>query len=40
MLFEIPLFVAYVVFFSLLTRAFMILGMIEFFGNRSTRDGD
>jgi len=24
----------------LLTRAFMILGMIEFFGNRSTRDGD
>jgi hypothetical protein len=40
MLFEIPLLVAYVVFFSLLTRAFMILGMIEFFGNRSTRDGD
>lgn len=29
---EIPLLVTYVGFFSLLTRAFMLLGMIEFFG--------
>ena len=28
---EIPLLISYVVFFSLLTRAFMMLGMIEFF---------
>ncbi len=30
--FEIPLLITYVTFFSLFTRAFMILGMIEFFG--------
>jgi len=36
---EIPLLVAYVIFFSLLTRAFMLLGMIEFFGRRDARDG-
>jgi len=35
---EIPLFITYVIFFSLLTRAFMLLGMIEFFGNRDSRD--
>jgi magnesium-transporting ATPase (P-type) len=35
---EIPLLVAYVIFFSLLTRAFMLLGMIEFFGRRDARD--
>ena len=29
---EVPLLVAYVAFFSLLTRAFMLLGMLEFFG--------
>jgi hypothetical protein len=34
---EIPLLISYVVFFSLLTRAFMILGMIEFFGKRDTK---
>lgn len=28
---EIPLLISYVLFFSLLTRAFMLLGMIEFF---------
>lgn len=31
MFFEIPLLVAYTTFFSLLTRAFMILGMMEFY---------
>lgn len=35
---EIPLLVAYVIFFALLTRAFMLLGMIEFFGRRDARD--
>jgi hypothetical protein len=35
---EIPLLVAYVIFFSLLTRAFMLLGMIEFYGSRDARD--
>jgi hypothetical protein len=35
---EIPLLIAYVIFFSLLTRAFMLLGMIEFFGKRDARD--
>jgi hypothetical protein len=29
---EIPLLITYVMFFSLLTRAFMILAMIEFYG--------
>lgn len=29
---EIPLLITYVIFFSLLTRAFMLLGMMEFFG--------
>lgn len=28
---EIPLLITYVIFFSLLTRAFMLLGMMEFF---------
>lgn len=31
---EIPLLITYVVFFSLLTRAFMLLGMTEFFGQK------
>ena len=31
---EIPLLITYVVFFSLLTRAFMLLGMMEFFAER------
>ncbi len=35
---EIPLLVTYIIFFSLLTRAFMLLGMIEFFGKKKTRD--
>jgi hypothetical protein len=35
---EIPLLIFYVIFFSLLTRAFMILGMIEFFGKIETKD--
>jgi magnesium-transporting ATPase (P-type) len=35
---EIPLLIAYVIFFSMLTRAFMLLGMIEFFGRRDARD--
>lgn len=35
---EIPLLITYVLFFSLLTRAFMMLGMIEFFGKRDVRD--
>jgi len=34
---EIPLLVAYVVFFSLLTRAFMLMGMLEFFGGGDAR---
>ncbi len=34
---EIPLLLTYVIFFSLLTRAFMLLGMIEFFGRRDAR---
>ncbi|MBM9515199.1 hypothetical protein [Desulfogranum marinum] len=29
--FEIPLLIAYTTFFSLLTRAFMLLGMVEFY---------
>jgi hypothetical protein len=29
---EIPLLITYVLFFSLLTRAFMLLGMVEYFG--------
>ena len=29
--FEIPLLIAYTAFFSLLTRAFMLLGMVEFY---------
>jgi hypothetical protein len=35
---EIPLLITYGIFFSLLTRAFMLLGMIEFFGNRGSRE--
>ncbi len=35
---EIPLLITYVVFFSLLTRAFMLLGMMEFFGKKNTHD--
>lgn len=31
---EIPLFCAYGIFFSLLTRAFVLVGMLEFFGSR------
>ncbi len=31
---EIPLLITYVIFFSLLTRAFMLLGMMEFFGKK------
>lgn len=31
---EIPLLVAYSAFFALITRAFMLLGMIEFFKNK------
>lgn len=34
---EIPLILTYVIFFSLFTRAFMLLGMIEFFGKRNAR---
>jgi hypothetical protein len=30
---EIPLLITYAIFFSSLTRGFMLLGMIEFFGN-------
>jgi CBS domain containing-hemolysin-like protein len=30
---EIPLFFAYTVFFSLLTRAFVLIGMLEYFGS-------
>jgi hypothetical protein len=30
---EIPLLITYVIFFSMFTRAFMLLGMLEFFGN-------
>jgi hypothetical protein len=33
---EIPLLMTYVIFFSLLTRGFMLLGMIEFFGREGT----
>jgi hypothetical protein len=32
---EIPLTIAYAVFFALLTKAFMLLGMLEFFENRN-----
>ncbi len=35
---EIPLLITYVVFFSLLTRAFMLIGMIEFFGNKDAHN--
>jgi hypothetical protein len=31
---EIPLLITYVIFFSLITRAFMLLGMIEYFGKK------
>lgn len=31
--FEVPLLLTYVAFFSLLTQAFMLLGMVEFYGN-------
>lgn len=33
---EIPLLITYVLFFSLLTRAFMLLGMVEYFGRGKT----
>lgn len=36
---EIPLLISYVLFFSLLTRAFMLLGMIEFFGKERAGNG-
>ena len=35
---EIPLLITYVMFFSLLTRAFTLLGMMEFFGNMASRN--
>ena len=35
---EIPLLITYVMFFSLLTRAFTLLGMIEFFGHMAGRN--
>ena len=34
---EIPLLITYVIFFSLMTRAFMLLGMIEYFGKKAMR---
>ena len=34
---EIPLLITYVIFFSLLTRGFMLLGMVEFFGKGGAR---
>jgi len=34
---EIPLLITYVIFFSLMTRAFMLLGMIEYFGKKAVR---
>lgn len=37
---EIPLLAAYVAFFALLTRAFMLLGMMEFFARTSSRRPD
>jgi hypothetical protein len=37
---EIPLLIAYVAFFALLTRAFMLLGMTEFFASASRRRSD
>jgi hypothetical protein len=36
---EIPLLITYVVFFASITRAFVILGMIEYFGRRTSRNG-
>jgi hypothetical protein len=33
---EIPLLITYIIFFSMFTRAFMLLGMLEFFGNRDS----
>jgi hypothetical protein len=36
---EVPLLISYVLFFSLLTRAFMLLGMIEFFGKERHSNG-
>ena len=38
LLVEVPLLLSYVLFFSLLTRAFMLLGMIEFFRIEIPRD--
>jgi len=32
---EVPLLIAYSTFFAMMTRAFMLLGMIEFFGKES-----
>jgi len=34
---EIPLLITYVIFFSLITRAFMLLGMIEYFGKKEVQ---
>ena len=34
---EIPLLITYVIFFSLMTRAFMLLGMMEYFGKKAVR---
>jgi hypothetical protein len=31
---EVPLLISYAAFFSLLTRAFVLLGMIAFFGTK------
>lgn len=34
---EVPLLITYAIFFSSLTRAFMMLGILEFFGSKSAR---
>ncbi len=36
LIFEIPLLITYVIFFSMFTRAFTLLGMIEFFGKKDS----
>lgn len=36
---EVPLLISYVLFFSMLTRAFMLLGMLEFFRSGEGRGG-
>ena len=37
---EVPLMLSYVAFFSLLTRAFVLLGMIEYFGAKKVRQSE